>query len=102
MGLVLELYPDEPYNDFFVDDTRVELSEIRHQFNFVLTVDQPALRTKHVITDAMATEIMPGVRVSAGTGADIKRHGVKVVVEAPRRIRIDRGTVYRKKNPPKD
>ena len=98
MGLVLELYPDEPYNDFYVDDFRVKLIDVRHEFNFVLEVEQPALRTKHIITDNRATEILPGIRVSAGTGADIEKYGVKVVVEAPKRIRIDRGTVYRKKN----
>ena len=97
MGLVLELYPDEPYNDFYVDDVRVVLHDIRHEFNFRLKVFQPALHTVHEVTDERAAEILPQVRVSAGTGADIKRHGVKVVVEAPRRIQVDRGIVYRKK-----
>ena len=40
MGLVLELYPDEPYNDFYVDDVRVVLHDIRHEFNFRLKVFQ--------------------------------------------------------------
>jgi sRNA-binding carbon storage regulator CsrA len=97
MGLVLELYPDEPYNDFYVDDVRVELHEIRHEFCFKLKVYQPALHKIVEVTDQQAVEIMQSVRVSAGTGADIKRHGVKVVIEAPRRINIDRGIVYRKK-----
>lgn len=97
MGLVLELYPDEPYNDFYVDDVRVVLHEIRHEMNFKLKVYTPALHSVFEVTDERAQEIMPQVRVSAGTGADISRHGVKVVVEAPRRIKIDRGIVYRKK-----
>lgn len=97
MGLVLELYPDEPYNDFYVDDVRVELLDIRHEFSFRLKVWTPALHKVVEVTDQQAVEIMQSVRVSAGTGADIKRHGVKVVIEAPRRINIDRGIVYRKK-----
>lgn len=97
MGLVLELYPDEPYNDFYVGDVRVELTDITHEFCFKLKVWTPALHHVVQVTDQRAEEIMPQVRVSAGTGADIKRHGVKVVIEAPRRINIDRGVVYRKK-----
>lgn len=97
MGLVLELYPDEPYNDFYVGDVRVVLHDIRHEFNFRLKVYEPALHRVVEITDERASEIIQSVRVSAGTGADIKRHGVKVVIEAPRRIIIDRGVVYRKK-----
>ena len=95
MALVFELYPDEPFNDFYVEDTRVELVEIRHEFNFKLKVHGVALDTLHEVTDRRAVEILPGVRVSAGDGADFTRHGVKVCIEAPRRIRVDRGTVYR-------
>ena len=97
MALVFELYPDEPYNDFYVEDIRVELIDIRHEFNYRLKVYKPALQTVHEITDRRAEEILPGVRVSAGDKADIERHGVKVVIEAPRRIRVDRGTVYRQR-----
>jgi hypothetical protein len=97
MALVFELYPDEPYNDFYVEDIRVELTQIRHEFNFKLKVYKPALQTVHEITDMRAEEILPGVRVSAGDKADTGRHGVKVVIEAPRRIRVDRGTVYRQR-----
>lgn len=102
MALVFELYPDAPYNDFYVEDVRVELTMIRHEFNFKLKVYKPNLHTVHEITDTRATEILPGVRVSAGSGADIQKHGVKVAIEAPRRIRVDRGTVYRANNPPDD
>jgi hypothetical protein len=97
MALVFELYPDEPYNDFYVEDIKVELIDIRHQFNFKLKVYKPAIQTVYSITDERAEEILPGVRVSAGDKADIARHGVKVVIEAPRRIRVDRGTVYRER-----
>lgn len=97
MALVFELYPDEPYNDFYVEDVRVELMQIRHEYNFKLKVWKPNLHTVHEITDTRATEILPGVRVSAGSGADIQRHGVKVAIEAPRKIKVDRGTVYRSK-----
>lgn len=98
MALVFELYPDAPYNDFFVEDVRVELESIRHEFHFKLKVYKPNMHTLHEVTDARAVEILPGVRVSAGNGADISRHGVKVCIEAPRRIRVDRGTVYRERN----
>lgn len=98
MALVFELYPDEGYNDFYVEDVRVTLESIRHEFNFKLKVHKPNIHTLHEITDMRAEEILPGVRVSAGTGADISRHGVKVAIEAPRRIRVDRGSVYRERN----
>ena len=97
MALVFELYPDEPYNDFYVEDVRVELISVRHEFCFRLKVFKPAIHTVHEITDVRAEEILPGVRVSAGDKADIQKHGVKVVIEAPRRIRVDRGTVYRQR-----
>ena len=98
MALVFELYPDEGYNDFYVEDVRVALESIRHEFNFKVKVYKPNMHTIHEITDQRAEEILPGVRVSAGNGADINRHGVKVAIEAPRRIRVDRGTVYRERN----
>ena len=98
MALVLELYPQEPYNDFYVGDTQVTLVQINHEFNFKLQVNGTAINTLHTITDKAATEIMPQVRVSAGDGADIQRHGVKVCIEAPRHIKINRGTVHRKIN----
>lgn len=100
MALVFELYPDEPYNDFYVGDVRVELISVRHESNFKLKVYKPAIHTVHEITDLRAEEILPGVRVSAGDKANIQKHGVKVVIEAPRRIKVDRGTVYRQNNPP--
>jgi hypothetical protein len=97
MALVFELYPDEPYNDFYVEDVRVTLESIRHEFNYKLKVWSPNLHTVVEVTDQRAVEILPGVRVSAGDGADIAKHAVKVAIEAPRRIRVDRGTVYRER-----
>ncbi len=97
MALAFMLYPDAPYNDFYVDDIRVELVKIRHEKNFQLKVFTPALHTIVEVTDLLSVEILPQVRVSAGDKADPQRHGVQVAIQAPKRIIIDRGTVYRKK-----
>lgn len=97
MALAFMLYPDAPYNDFYVDDVRVELVKIRHETNFQLKVYGKAMHKIIEITDRRAEEIMPMVRVSAGDKSDPQRHGVQVAIEAPKRIQVDRGTVYRKK-----
>lgn len=78
--------------DFFVDDTRVVVHEIKDDTHYSLKVmtDPPKIVD---ITDEHATEILPKVRVSSGNTA---REGtIRVVIEAPFHIKIFRGRLYR-------
>jgi len=96
MGLVFTLYPDEPRNDFYVGDTRVTLEKIRHEANFQIKVHGEALDQLHNVTDQRTIEIIPRVRVSAGTKREEEEeHCVAIVIEAPRAIAVHRGNTYR-------
>ena len=102
MALTLSLYPKA---DFFVDDTRVTLIHVEDAYNFKLKVHGKSVNFTFNVTDEEATEILPDVRVSSGLPDTRYPRSVKLVVQAPREIRILRGKVYREANPdwtPKD
>jgi sRNA-binding carbon storage regulator CsrA len=50
---------------------------------------------KFEVTDKYAADIMPRVKISAGNNGSI--HAVRMVIEAPRSIPIERGKVRRRK-----
>lgn len=88
MPLILSLRRNE---DFYVADERVVLTRIRSKNDFDVVVE--SVGKEFQITDLEAVEIIPDVFVSAG---DYYQTGqVRVVIEAPREIRILRGERYR-------
>lgn len=91
MALVLAIGLDE---DFYVKDTRVSLDSITHELKFKLKVHGSAMDNVYEITDKHALEILPNVRVSAGTNADLVKGYVKVVIDAPKTIKILREDLY--------
>lgn len=82
-------------DDFFLDHTRVTLESIGTPTRFKIKVHGESMDQVFEINDQRAIEIMPSVRASAGhkgTG-----HMVKIAIEAPRNIEINRGKIYRQR-----
>lgn len=93
MGLCVSLTPNAGLrSEFYVDDVRVELLDMNGPNKFRLKVHAPALNSIYTITDKTATQILPGVRVSAGD--NVRDGQVKVVIEAPRSVKLLRGKLY--------
>jgi hypothetical protein len=101
-GLVLALYPtEEGYDDFYVGDVRVSLVKVTTPTKFTLHVEMPGMNYRYEVTDRHATEIMPEVKVAAGRATDASRSVVRIVVDAPRHIRVLRGKLYREGHEPR-
>ncbi len=92
--LVLTLYPGGD-DTFRIGDTQVKLMDITHEKRFKLRVIGVAMDSDYWITDKNATQIAPNVKVSAGHKAS--PGSVKVAIDAPLNIRIDREKVYQDK-----
>lgn len=78
-------------SDFFVEDDRFVLHEIRAGNDFDLINE--ATGKLFTITDAEATEVASDVLISSG---DYYAGQVHVVIDAPRDIKIARGKVIRR------
>lgn len=89
MGLVLTLYRGQ---DFFVEDKRVVVSRIKDDGSFDLT---PEGGHSVNVTRDFAVELFPEVMVSASQRFDPASDAAKIVVEAPRRIGVILGSLYR-------
>lgn len=89
MSLTIGVLKD---HDFYVDDTRVVVSEIYDQTSFELHI--PETGARHRITDQYAVEILPGVMVSAGNMGSMLK--ARMAIDAPRHIKIYRGELYTK------
>lgn len=88
MALILSLRKGD---DFFVDDARVIVTDVKGPNDFTLC-DEENQEEFH-ITDLESKEVREHVYVSAG---DYLSSGqVRLVIEAPRSIRILRGDKYR-------
>lgn len=87
MALILSLREGD---DFYVGDSRILLTKIAGPRQF--TVETPDGSHWGIVDDRM-TEVMPDVLVSSGTQGTSTQ--VRVVIEAPREIRILRGAKYR-------
>jgi len=95
MALILALYDE---SDFYVQDTRVTVHKIYDTRRFKLKVHGSCLDKIFEITDRQQTEILPNVRVTAGNNVDPKKIMVKVSIEAPKRLKILRGKLWRENN----
>jgi len=91
MGLILTRRQGE---DFYVEDTRFRVSQVFDNRHFVLKTDQGDL---FEITGTRMAEVMPDVWVSAGDRADHSH--ARVVIEAPREIKLLRGEKWRQQWP---
>lgn len=89
MALILGLKKN---SDFFVEDERFVLTEIRAANDFDLVNENTGRR--FTITDAEATEVVPDVLISSG---DYAFGQVHVVIEAPRAVQIARGDAKRRR-----
>ncbi len=82
---------------FYVADTQVIVTQIITSTKFKITVCAPGMYHVYTITDQRALEILPKVMVSAGSNTSLSM--VKVVIEAPRNIKILRDSLYHEENP---
>lgn len=90
MPLVISL---KPGSDFYVDDVRFVVTHIENANKFWIQKDgdpKPIM-----ITDDEAVEIVPEVKASAGDYLMFQM--IRLVLDAPRRIKIIRGEMLRQK-----
>ncbi len=81
-----------PNGVLYIGDTKVSVEQVMHPMNFKVKVHGECMDQVYTITDKRATEIMPNVMMSAGhKGTDDM---LKVVVNAPRNIKILREKLY--------
>jgi len=87
-----------PWNgEFFISDFRVSILDVAHTMSFRIKVETPAMDHIYKITDKVMTEVLPGIRISAGDKGDSKK--LQIVIKAPRHVKILRGALYRKEKP---
>ena len=92
--LVLTLYYGGD-DSFRVGDTQVKLMEMHSSLKFKLRVMKKGMHEEYWITDKKATMIIRNVKVSAGHKANPGT--VKVAIEAPPNIVIDREKIWQAK-----
>jgi hypothetical protein len=96
MPLTLSLHPKA---DFFVDNIRVRVIEVEDPFHFKLKVFNRGVSSVFNITYDAGAEILPSVCVQAGFMNPRCTGSVKVVIQAPRNMKILRGKLYRESHP---
>jgi len=89
MALVISVKEGEK---FYIQDTPVEVSRILDPLKFKVTVIGSTMNSVFNISDRVAVEILPGVMVSAGKNGSML--AVKVVIQAPKTIKILRAALY--------
>ncbi len=86
-------------SDFYVQDVRFSVENIG-PFSFSVHLVDGGEYKMIPVDDRKMYEIMPEVRVSCGLGNYIdegtKKYVAKIVFEAPRRLTILRGDMYRR------
>lgn len=81
--------------DFYVGDVRVKVHSIMGPRSFIVEVysDPDKIGIRKFVNDAESTKITEQARISAGIG---DTNNARVLIEAPREIRILRGDIYRR------
>lgn len=85
MALVLGLKEGE---SFYVDKKPVKVSKVKSANNFTLTIENEFASESFEINGESRVQILPEVYCSAGYGS---MQQVRVLVEAPRHIKLLRG-----------
>lgn len=78
----------------YINDTKVTVHKITHSLSFQVKVHTPAVDKIFSVDDRRATEIMQGVMCSAGNKGSSDM--VKMVIDAPRHMKILREKLYLK------
>ncbi|HEY0819769.1 MAG TPA: hypothetical protein VGD46_13380 [Rhizobacter sp.] len=89
MALVLAMQEGRA---FYVDDTRVEVERVATAQQVTLKVVGKCMDQQFHLTDRDRTEILPGVYAQLGLGNSTGT--VKIAVEAPKKVRILRDSLY--------
>ncbi len=78
----------------YVNDTKITVHKITHSLSFQVKVHTPGMDRIFSVDDRKATEVMQNVMVSAGNKGS--EGMVKVVINAPRHMKILREKLYLK------
>lgn len=89
MALVLAM---QEGRSFYVDNTRVEIERISAPGTVKVKVVGPAMDQVYNVTDTQRVEILPDVYAQLGLGSSATM--IKIVLEAPKRKRILRDSLY--------
>jgi sRNA-binding carbon storage regulator CsrA len=90
----------------YIGDTPVQIVEVKNPMKFKVEVQKPSISQRYMVDDRRGVEILPKVVVSAGLNDRTyhnagKGHSpdevVKLVINAPREIQIDREALYLRK-----
>ncbi len=91
MALVLGMREN---NDVYIGSVRVKIADINSATSFSITVMSSGHITKYDITDKCSVEIIKNVQVSSGNSGSTDL--ARMVIEAPKEIRIIRGKLRRR------
>ncbi len=93
MALILALKEGEI---FYVDDRPVKVSKIISAHRFKLSVDKDWVTEEYLITSYSRVEVLPNVFCSAGSTPSVRQ--VRVLIEAPKNIKLLRDKCYDENN----
>ena len=82
--------------DFYVGNDKFLLEEIVSETNFKLVHCTPAMNYQFRVTDQQMTEVMPNVKVGVGLKGTMNM--VRVLIDAPKNLKILRGELYREEH----
>jgi sRNA-binding carbon storage regulator CsrA len=88
MALSLGLKKGEP---LWFNDIKTEVTQITGPTRFKLKVYKAAMDEVFEVDNAVQVEILPGVFVQSGSS--LQSNAVKIVIEAPQKIKIARDKV---------
>lgn len=91
MALVLAL---QQGRSFYANDTQVKLSKINNPQSIRLTIVGTAMDRSFEVTDRERVEVLPDVFVQLGSGSSLTM--AKVVLEAPKAVKLWRDSLYLK------
>jgi len=79
---------------FYLDDIKVQVDVKERKDRFIVRVHQGADRTEFVIGATGFTEIAPSVWVTTGYSPHLPPSMVRLIIKAPKEIRILRSKLY--------
>lgn len=89
MALVLGMNLEKD-NEIWLDDLKITLDQIMNLTQTAITVHGKFMTEKKVINTLGMTNVTPNVGMMLGTDTNVDGF-CRVLVEAPRRIKVDRG-----------
>ncbi len=91
MALVLALSTEK---GMYIDDILVSVDQILSTSKFKLKVHGKAMDAIYTVDSKMDVEILPNVKVRSGINKAKAANSVRILIDAPRRMRILRQELY--------